>query len=117
MAVKIFLGTIMFVSISVITGLAMWFFPVLDKFHQAMGGDPMKDPRGDWKVMINDYLSFLPDNALVRAGFVCGIIVLYLFVSSILTLLAYRIHQRRKDRDLQKLSKVQTIHAYNSRRS
>jgi hypothetical protein len=117
MSVKIFLGSIILLVAATITGFAYWFFPILDKFHQQMGGKPLKDPRGDWQSQLNTWLSFLPDNNFERAAIVCAVIVGYLFFGMFAAVFAYRMRQRREERAEREASRLRTLNAYNARRS
>ena len=113
MAVKIFLGTVVFLVTVTITGLAYWFFPILNNFVQTMGGQPLQDPRGSWQDQTNTWLSFLPNNGLERAEIVTCVIVAYLFLSTILTMIAFRIRKIHRNRQDYRKAKTQTLHSYN----
>jgi hypothetical protein len=117
MSVKIFLGSILVLVTVTITGFAYWFFPILDRFHQQMGGAPLKDPRGDWKEELNLLLSFLPDNNFARAVIVCSAIVGYFFLTTLAILLTKRLRMRREARIERRASRARTLNAYNARRS
>ena len=116
MTVKIFFGTLILMVGATITGFAYWLFPVVDHFHEAMGGGPLKDPTGDWQQQLNTWLSFLLDDMAIRAIIVAAIVASYLFVSTLTTLIALRLRRRKEDRALQKLSSSRAIHMYNANR-
>lgn len=116
MGVKIFLGSILLLVGATISGFAYWFFPVIDRFHQAMGGAPMKDPRGDWQQQLSDYLGFLPDNTLIRALIIAGVLCGYLVATTVATLIALRFKRRRDEREMELLSRARALHTYNAHR-
>jgi len=116
MGVKVFFGSIILLIVLTLTGFAYWFFPILNNFHQAMGGKPLKDPRGDITQQVNDYLSFLPDNTLERAAIVGGIVVGYFILTITATLIALRIRRFRQDRANERTERVRALNAYNARR-
>lgn len=117
MTVKIFFGTLILFVIVTITGFAYWFFPILNRFHQQLGGAPLKDPRGDWQAEYNLLLNFLPDNNLLRAAFVCGVIVGYFFFSTLAVIIVQLLRKRRLSRTAREESRIRTINSYNARRS
>ena len=117
MSVKVFLGTIILLAVATVTGFAYWFFPILNKFHQQMGGAPLKDPRGDWQQQADTWMGYLPGNTFERAVIVSGIVVGYLFITTMATLIAIRFDHRRKERAIQDIGRRQVFNSYNMRRS
>jgi hypothetical protein len=115
MAVKIFLGSIIFLAFVSISGLAVWFWPVLNEFHVAMGGKPLTDPRGDMGVELSQIISFLPDNNLARALIIAGIVLGYFFITVTATLIAMRFRQRGRDKAEREKSRRRAVNVYEAK--
>jgi amino acid transporter len=109
---KIVMVAIVALAVATILGWVGWFSGVANSVHQALFGAPLAHPQGSTADHLNDWLTFLPDDALTRGVVVCGFIVGLIVLSFIVNILAIRLSRWRARRAQEREARIRTMNSY-----
>lgn len=98
MAFKLFMSTALCLFCGWLAGIFSWADPMVSNFHQAMGGGPVLDPRGQLVSQLEAWLGFLPADGSARFVFAGWILAMLIALKTLLTVIAGRIRRTRQGR-------------------
>jgi hypothetical protein len=116
MHVKVFIGTILVLTVVTIGGLFTWAFPIVNMIHVQLGGKPLADPRGSLLDQANTWLSYLPSDGVEKTQFILYIVAAYLLVTVVVTIVATSFHNHRLRVQAMRTAKQRTMHYYSAQK-